>query len=215
MPSLVYKLMAAGVLLIAAAIGIGALVSDAGGPSKTPAADPGRDEQIALDAPPETPEGNLLMAPSQTPEPPTATATLRPSPTATPPKATATLAASPASAPATPTPGPTATPASQTQTVDFSGRWRMFYTVLSGAGAGQSFSFDIVLRQNGTQISGGNAGMQIGGYVTGNVATLNYIQPSTGYSGTFVWTQAAPGVAQGTFTSSYPNSGTSTLQRLP
>jgi hypothetical protein len=211
MLSLVYKLMAVGVLIIAGAICISALVSGADSPSKAPAADLAQDDQIALDAPSGTPEDQLLSAPSATPVQPTATPTRRASPTPPPTKAPATPTTAPS---VSPTAVPSTTPASQTATADFSGRWRMFYTVMSGAGTGQSFSFDIVLRQNGTQITGGNAGMLVSGYVTGNVATLNYIQPSTGYSGTFVWTQSAPGVAQGTFTSSYPNSGSSTLQRL-
>jgi hypothetical protein len=98
---------------------------------------------------------------------------------------------------------------------DFSGRWRIVDTITSGSGAGQTFTFDVSLQQTGNTISGGNAGIQINGSVSGQTATVTYTQPALGHTGTFSWTLVSAARAEGTFTSSVPNAGISILQRLP
>jgi hypothetical protein len=86
--------------------------------------------------------------------------------------------------------------------------------VTQGDNVGQAYTFEVNLTQQGNQISGGNGGIQISGSVQGDTAVLNYVQPALGYTGTFVWTMTSSDSAAGTFTNSYPNSGTSSLQRL-
>jgi hypothetical protein len=128
--------------------------------------------------------------------PPTSTP-LPPEPTAPPPPTSTPAPAAPAAGPA-----------------DFSGRWRITDTVTEGSNVGDTFTFDVTLTQNGNQLSGGNNGIQMSGTVSGDTALVQYAQPALGYTGTFIWTMVAPGEATGSFTSSYPNSGTSTLHRL-
>ena len=83
-----------------------------------------------------------------------------------------------------------------------------------GPGTGQSFTFDISLQQTGNTISGGNSGLQITGSVDGQTASVTYTQPAIGHTGSFTWTMVTATRAEGTFSSSLPNAGTSTLQRL-
>ena len=97
---------------------------------------------------------------------------------------------------------------------DFGGRWRIVDTVTAGEGAGQTFTFDVVLAQSGATLSGGNAQISLSGTVSGDTATVQFTQPSLGYSGTFVWTLTGRDAASGSFSSSVPNSGTSQLVRL-
>lgn len=140
-----------------------------------------------------TPAG-ALAAPT---EPPAATA---PPP---PPTATATAER------------PTVTPVRPTNdAANFAGRWRIVDVVTEGVGTGEAFSFDVALAQDGDRLTGGNSGILLDGVVNGDTATLQYSQPALGFTGTFVWTVVAPGRAEGTFTSTAPNSGTSTAQRL-
>jgi hypothetical protein len=109
-----------------------------------------------------------------------------------------------------------AAPASQPPAVasaSFSGSWRVVDTVTSGSGAGQSFSFDVALSQEGNRLSGGNSGIVMNGRVEGATATLTYSQPALGITGTFVWTMTGSG-AVGSFTSSVPNAGDSRLVPL-
>lgn len=96
----------------------------------------------------------------------------------------------------------------------FEGRWRVADTVTEGANAGRTYTFDVALSQQDNRVAGGNSGIQISGTVQGDTATLEYVQPALGLRGTFVWTMVSPDQAAGTFTNSYPNAGTSTLQRL-
>lgn len=168
-----------------------------------------------VDGPTITPDASLSLVTATPGRLSEVTAT----PTAIPPTATAT------SAPATSTPAPTNTPvppsapepppaAPASTPADFSGRWRIVDVVTEGSNAGQTFTFDVSLSQQGDQISGGNSGIQISGVVNGDTAILEYVQPALGYTGTFTWTMVGPNQAAGTFTNSYPNAGTSNLQRL-
>jgi hypothetical protein len=181
----------------------------AGSGSEQPREEAGPGSELGIDAPPsEIPRGSIVsVTPTQSsgvatavptdPPPETSVPTeVVPSPTATPPLRQAP--APPASNPA-----------------DFAGRWRITDTITEGEGAGQTYSFDVSLEQDGNALSGGNDGIQITGTVTGDTATVGYVQPAHGLQGTFVWTMTGDGVATGAFTSSYPNSGTSVLERLP
>lgn len=181
------------------------------------------DSAIALDAP--DPDGTLSGSlflitatpsseaglatpstegpPTATPSPPTATP--QPS-TETPAPATAEISAGPGVPPAS-----AVSPAAQ---ANFAGRWRVTDTVTQGSNAGETFTFDVALSQQGNRITGGNGGIQISGTVEGDVATLQYVQPALGLSGAFVWTMVSPDRAEGTFTNSFPNAGNSTLVRL-
>ena len=98
---------------------------------------------------------------------------------------------------------------------NLSGRWQIADTVTEGAGLGQTYAFVISLSQLGDRISGGNGEIVINGLVEDQTVRASYLQPAFGYTGTFTWTLVAGNLAQGTFTSSVPNSGTSTLTRLP
>jgi hypothetical protein len=159
-----------------------------------------------IDGPTVTPATSLMLA---TATPVADAPVAAPTSTAAPPTETATVDV-PTAQPSPPTPSaPAAGPA------DFAGRWRIIDVVTEGASTGQAFSFDVALSQDGDRISGGNSGIQMSGVVLGDTATLNYVQPALGFSGTFVWTMIAPGQAEGTFTSTAPNAGTSTAQRLP
>ena len=149
------------------------------------------------------------------------TATPQPSPTATfPPAATAPPAPSatpvpPPPAPPSSAPAPAPAPAQAPATADFTGAWRITDVVTNGAGAGQSFSFDVQLSQSGNAISGGNSGIVINGSVQGRTATAQFSQPSLGHSGSFTWTLSNDGRSgSGSFSSTVPNSGQSTLIRL-
>lgn len=136
--------------------------------------------------------------------------------------ATVTPAVTRTSAPPSPTaPAPTSTSVPQQSTptpvsnapADFSGAWLVVDTVTSGSGAGQTFSFEVTLTQNGGLLSGGNSGIVIQGQIEGRTATATYTQPALGLTGTFSWTMSAEGNAAGSFTSSVPNAGTSQLVR--
>jgi hypothetical protein len=96
---------------------------------------------------------------------------------------------------------------------DFSGRWTVTDTVTSGANSGQTFTFDVVIIQVGSYISGGNTGLFLNGRVEGETARVDYVQPALGLSGEFEWTMQPSGTATGTFTSSLPNRGSSRLTR--
>jgi hypothetical protein len=126
-----------------------------------------------------------------------------PSPVATP---AATLE------PPTPEP-PASTPAASAAGTDLSGRWRIVDTVTEGAGAGQSFTFDVTLTQSGASLMGGNAELSIGGEVADGSLSATFSQPG-GITGTFLC-RFAGDTGSGTFQSSVPNSGTSALSRLP
>ena len=138
------------------------------------------------------------------PATPVASAT-QPAPTATQAPATATTAPTQA---AVPPPQPAAT-----QTANFGGNWRVIDTVTEGAGAGQTFTFDVTLTQVGNVLSGGNGGIVMNGTVSGTTASVSFTQPALGISGSFTWTMGAGGNATGTYTSSVPNAGTSQLVR--
>ena len=97
--------------------------------------------------------------------------------------------------------------------MNYAGNWRVVDTVTDGAGAGQTFTFDITLNQTGNVISGGNGGIIMSGTVSGQTATVSFSQPALDITGTFVWTMGAGGNASGSYTSSVPNSGTSQLIR--
>jgi hypothetical protein len=73
----------------------------------------------------------------------------------------------------------------------------------------------VQLRQDGNAITGGNSGIVINGSVFGRTATVQFSQPALGHSGSFTWTMSGDGAsASGSFTSSVPNAGQSTLIRL-
>jgi hypothetical protein len=118
----------------------------------------------------------------------------------------------------TPLPAPTQAAAAQpvpATSVDFSGYWRIIDTVTEGQGAGETYSFDVLLPQSGDRLGGGNAGIVMVGRVNGATAQVSYEQRNLGYSGTFTWTMGADGNASGRLTNSSPNSGASYLIRLP
>lgn len=136
------------------------------------------------------------------------------------PPATATP---PVAATATPRPAvATATPRNQPpgrgpdgggppgQQRSFSGDWRITNVITSGFGAGQTITFDVRIVQDGNMLSGGNDSIQFFGTIEGNVASLNFIQNSPSLTGTFQWTFTDAG-ASGTFSTSAPSNGTSTL----
>ena len=185
--------------------------------SVAPVTEPG--PGAGVDGPTITPTASLSLitatpvTPTATPEAATATPE-PPSPSPTPePTSTPAVTDTPVPQPATATPtAPPAAPASGP--ADFSGRWRIVDTVTEGSNAGQSFSFEVTLVQDGKQVSGGNSGIQMAGVVSGDTALLEYSQPALGYTGTFIWTMVSEDRATGSFTSSHPNAGTSTLLRL-
>ncbi len=163
---------------------------------------------------------------------PTATATLTPRSTVPPVQASmtatvrpTTLMTTPTPAPATvatltpvptppPTPQPTEAPPPPAPS-NFAGTWRIVDTVVQGAGAGQSFAFQVVITQSDSELRGGAGGaIALSGTVAGNIATVQFTQPGLGVTGIFIWTLNADGNATGTFTSSASNSGTSQLIRL-
>lgn len=163
------------------------------------------DSGVGIDGPTLTPEGALHLV------------TATPSdgrPALTPPSPTSEPAPQNTPSPA-PTAAPTAPDAATDGLADFSGRWRIFDIVTEGSNLGEVYTFDVSLTQDGNRLSGGSSGISMSGTVDGDTATLQYEQAALGYSGTFVWTMIGPGQAAGTFTNSFPNSGTSTLQRLP
>jgi hypothetical protein len=86
--------------------------------------------------------------------------------------------------------------------------------VTQGANAGQTFQFEVTLVQQGNGLTGGNSNIVLSGAVNGPTASVAYVQPGLGYTGTFTWTMGADGNASGQFTNSYPNSGTSQLIRI-
>ena len=168
--------------------------------------------EVGIDALAEaTPAGSLVLI-TPTPSPSAAT----PMPTVAPPaerSSSAPTAAAPSdTAPAQATRAPVP-PASNPAA--FAGRWKIIDVIMEGANAGRTYTFDVSLEQRGNRLSGGNGGIQLTGVVTGDTATVEYVQPALGLQGTFVWTMTDPNRATGTFTNSYPNSGTSTLERLP
>jgi membrane peptidoglycan carboxypeptidase len=127
----------------------------------------------------------------------------------------------------TPTPraAPTATPRPQPnqnpgrgpdgggppgQRRSFTGEWRITNVITSGFGAGDTITFDVRIVHDGNMLSGGNDAIQFFGTIDGDVAYLNFVQTSPSLTGTFQWTFTDDG-ARGTFTTSAPSSGTSTL----
>lgn len=140
---------------------------------------------------------------------PAATASATPAPAATPAPTPTSAATEP------PRPTPTVAAPVSPEPSSFAGTWRIVDTILQGRGAGQSFAFQVSINQSGNSISGGAAGaITLAGTVAGNIATVEFNQPSLGVTGIFIWTLGADGDATGTFTSSVPNSGTSQLVRL-
>ena len=199
------ELLVIGVLAVVAVLLAGALFPQDDNPD-TPSFDrpPAADVQESELTPAGGGELRIITAtPAVTQEMPTATSTLVPNSTANtqPPGGS-------------PTPMPPQQPRSA-PSADFSGRWRIVDTISEGAGTGQTFTFDVTLQQNGNSLSGGNSGIVITGTVQDQTAVLTYSQAALGHMGTFNWTLTGPNTARGTFTSSVPNSGTSTLQRLP
>jgi hypothetical protein len=95
---------------------------------------------------------------------------------------------------------------------DFSGAWTVTYTIVEGAGAGHSYTFEVFLEQSSGRIAGGNDGVKVVGRVDGRTATLTYRQPALGYTATFTWTLVDGTWGGGAFTSAV-NAGTSRLQR--
>ena len=155
-----------------------------------------------VDGPTTAPTGSLFLI--------TNTPTPSPSPTSTP-------------VPPTRTPEPTSTPEPKPESqqqlsatpehIDFSGRWRVTDTVTDGTNTGNHYSFDVFLAQDGNRLSGGNGNIKLTGTITGDTATIAYVQPALGYEGTFVWKLVDADRAEGLFTSSAPNSGASVLKR--
>jgi hypothetical protein len=99
--------------------------------------------------------------------------------------------------------------------VNYSGSWRITDSVSEGAGAGQVFSFDVVLLQSGDRVFGGNAELSLEGTVNGDTLMVRFNQPHLGYSGQFTWVMTNSSRGVGSFRSSAPNSGQSTIVRLP
>jgi hypothetical protein len=150
-------------------------------------------------------------AQTSTPLPPPSST---PVPISTPPPAP-TRAPAPTQAPSVAQSAPIPTQAAPPPaTANFSGVWRIVDTVTEGSNIGQTYTFDVRLSQTGAIVTGGNSGIAISGRVEGATASLAYGQPALGYSGTFTWTMNSSGVAQGSFTNSYPNAGTSSLVRI-
>jgi hypothetical protein len=165
-----------------------------------------------------TPEKSADALTAETPVVATATPQV-PSPTATSTAvALATSTPTPAPRPpepaATPSPLPTNPPApSPASAANFSGDWTVVDSVSQGQGVGQTFTFDVTLVQSGSRLSGGNSGLVIDGTVSGRTATASFVQPALGHTGTFSWSMRADGNAEGSFSSSVPNSGSSRLVR--
>ena len=222
MSSFTRELIIVGVLLVGIALVVGAWVSQY---DRSDSPRLGMPPEAALDGATVTPAagGSLRIVTATvqvTREVPAATQPI--APTATPaPRLQVTVIATEAPAGATQAPAIPTQPSAPTQVIpaavsgDFSGRWRIVDTITSGAGTGQSFTFDVSLQQTGNRITGGNAGIQIDGTVSGQTATVTYTQPALGHTGGFTWTLVSAARAEGTFTSSLPNSGSSILQRLP
>jgi hypothetical protein len=156
---------------------------------------------------------------------PAATSTTVPGPAATAPTATSSPTTAPTAAPtntptAVPTVAPTAQPpatpvATAIPPASFAGSWRIVDRILGGQGAGETYAFFVSIAQTGAELRGGAPGaIEFSGTVAGNIATVQFSQPTLGVTGIFIWTLGADGSASGTFTSSIPNSGTSELVRL-
>jgi hypothetical protein len=65
------------------------------------------------------------------------------------------------------------------------GRWQVKDNVDFGTAAGETFTFDITLRQDGDRVSGTGNGMTFQGRLDETVLTLAFTRP--GGSGIFVW----------------------------
>ncbi|MGH2609298.1 MAG: hypothetical protein ACRDHF_09440 [Tepidiformaceae bacterium] len=160
-----------------------------------------------------TPEATAEPA-TATPEPPTATLT----PTPEPPTPTATPTQRPAvrkpSRPSS-TPSPTAPPRSQEQVnISMAGRWKVTDRVDFGTAAGETFTFDITLRQEGDRVFGSGNGMSFEGRLQDEVLTILFTRP--GGFGIFVWNLLPDGSFSGDwhdFTAQ--NGGPSTLAPIP
>jgi membrane peptidoglycan carboxypeptidase len=102
-------------------------------------------------------------------------------------------------------------PGQRSSTADFTGDWRLVYTVTEGSNAGQSFSVQIRIAQEGNVIIGGNATIQLFGVVEEETASITFVQSSPSMSGSFRLSLNGQGQASGTFTTSSASSGTATM----
>jgi S1-C subfamily serine protease len=100
------------------------------------------------------------------------------------------------------------------QVSNYAGVWRISDTVTSGAGLGQTFTFDVIMYQSGDRLLGLNEDLILDGAVHGNRIQMTFVQLDLGYEGEFDWTMSSTSRGAGTFWSSVPNSGTSVMQRL-
>jgi len=152
------------------------------------------------------------------------TATIRPKPS---PKPTEAPSAAPTPTPLpaqTPTPQPTplippTRPPTASPTgsaggqLDISGHWQLIDTIQPG---GQQVRFaDLVLQQQGNQITGGGNGIaSLAGFLQGDTLQANYVD-SSGRSGTFIWMFSPDGTSfSGGFTATGINSGMSQGVRI-
>lgn len=163
---------------------------------------------------------NRSAAPSAGATSPTSLPARTPSAAATAAPATRTPAPAAASRTATRPPQrpvATATPDRSAFTepaADLSGSWQITDDVSYGPGSGQSFSFSVTLRQQGTAFSGTGDGLSISGTVNGFSLHADYVQDN-GSGGSFDWTLAPDGASfSGSFTNSSGNGGASSGQRL-
>jgi hypothetical protein len=176
----------------------------------------------SLRASPVVPDPNLVLQRQDAAASPPA---MTPTPAAAA-TATTAAAATVSPAPSRPSSSPTtqppeATPAAQPRQAQgggsdlpaLSGRYRITDTITDGSGSGTVISFDVVLQQSGSTVSGGNAEIQVSGQVEGATLRAQFVQPGLRYTGTFTWVLDTSG-GSGNFVSTVPNSGSSHLTRL-
>jgi hypothetical protein len=151
-------------------------------------ADPTSEPVVGIGPGTPTPDPRATATPqppteTPTPEPPSPTPTPTEEPTRTPtPERTSERRAQRRPEP-TPTRVPSRTPVPD---VSMTGRWRVQDTVDFGVGAGQTFTFDIILEQDGQRVRGrGNDGFRFDGQIDGNILTLAFTSP--GGTGIFIW----------------------------
>lgn len=188
------------------------------GPAQAQAAQPAPATPTPAQAAPPSQTVTQTAGSTRTP----AAATASPAVAATPPAATPTLrptvtrTATRSPEPATVTPNP----ANGGQlrvgdtTPNLAGTWQIADTVSYGPGAGQTFTFTIVLQQQGATLSGQGDGLRLTGLIEGRAIHASYTQDS-GATGSFDWTlDAGDGSFSGSFTNSIGNGGASAGRRL-
>ncbi|MCC7366192.1 MAG: hypothetical protein IT303_17680 [Dehalococcoidia bacterium] len=211
---LVVAALAVGLAVGAVATGLAMSMREEGA---TEAAVPG------TEPPAEATGEQSAVSPSPTPSPtteatatPTATATPSPtpSPTPEPPTPTPTVARRTEPTPAPPTPVPTLAPqTSRSTAASIGGTWEIVDTVTYGPGQGETYRFEVDLRQAGGVVTGGGAGLDLVGERQGDRIVVAFERE--GATGYFIWWVADGETLWGEFRDNgAENGGTSLARRV-